>query len=126
MQILCPIGPGELADKISILEIKKAKIKDQAKLQHINTELASLRAVIKAKGLEGMEKFIAELVVVNGQLWDVEDAIRLKEKKQDFGAEFIALARQVYVVNDRRFSLKESVNSHFGSEIIEVKSYQKY
>ena len=126
MKILCPIGIGELADKISILEIKKKKILGKDKLKHINHELESLRALIKSQGLDGIEKFITELVVVNGQLWEVEDAIRLQEKKQDFGAEFVALARQVYVLNDQRFAIKTAVNAHFGSDIVEVKSYEKY
>ena len=126
MKIVCPIGIGELADRISILEIKKQKIKDKVKLQHINHELNSLRELVRAQGLHEMEKFIKELIMVNEKLWDVEDAIRQKDKLQDFGAEFVSLARQVYVYNDQRFALKDTINSHFGSEIIEVKSYEKY
>ena len=126
MKIVCPIGIGELADRISILEIKKQKIKDKVKLQHINHELNSLRELVRAQGLHEMEKFIKELIMVNEKLWDVEDAIRQKDKLQDFGAEFVSLARQVYVYNDQRFALKDTINAHFGSEIIEVKSYEKY
>ncbi|MBI2521905.1 MAG: hypothetical protein HYV97_15930 [Bdellovibrio sp.] len=126
MKILCPIGIGELADKISILEIKRQKIKDKTKLQHINHELTSLRELMKVNGLDEMEKFINDLTSVNGKLWDVEDAIRLKDRTQDFGIEFVNLARQVYVLNDQRFTLKDAVNSYFGSSIIEVKSYEKY
>ncbi|MEK6625613.1 MAG: DUF6165 family protein [Bdellovibrionota bacterium] len=126
MKIVCPIGIGELADRISILEIKKQKIKDKVKLQHINYELNSLRELVSAQGLGEMEKYIKELIMVNAKLWDVEDAIRQKDKLQDFGAEFVSLARQVYVYNDQRFALKDTINSHFGSEIIEVKSYEKY
>lgn len=126
MKIVCPIGIGELADRISILEIKKQKIKDKVKLQHINYELNSLRELVSAQGLGDMEKYIKELIMVNAKLWDVEDAIRQKDKLQDFGAEFVSLARQVYVYNDQRFALKDTINSHFGSEIIEVKSYEKY
>ncbi|HAZ12102.1 MAG: hypothetical protein A2X86_06375 [Bdellovibrionales bacterium GWA2_49_15] len=126
MKILCPIGIGELADKISILEIKKQKIKDQVKLKHINHELDSLRELVRKNNLTGLDTFIADLIDVNNKLWDVEDAIRLKDKAKDFGVEFVNLARQVYVYNDQRFALKDTINSHFGSEIVETKSYQKY
>ncbi len=126
--ILVPISPGELIDKITILEIKSERIADAAKLQHVRTELAALRTV-SDQALEPTERLLrlaAELRAINEALWEIEDAIRLCEREEDFGPGFIALARSVYHQNDKRAALKRQINELLGSELIEEKAYQDY
>jgi hypothetical protein len=124
MDILCPVSLGEALDKISILRIKLARIADPAKLAHVRQELDRLTAAVG--DLHPYEAFLRELEEVNGKLWDIEDKIRLKEKAKQFDEEFVALARSVYVTNDRRFEIKNAVNRQFRSSIAEQKSYEKY
>lgn len=120
-----PIGVGELFDKITILEIKAARIADPDKRGHVSHELALLREIEDRLTPPGADEdsVVAELRRVNETLWDVEDAIRGCEARQDFGEAFIALARSVYRHNDRRAELKKRLNVLHGSEIVEEKSY---
>lgn len=116
---------GELFDKITILEIKVARIEDTDKVQNVRRELDLLRA-IEAKhrsSNDELAELVSELKQVNEDLWDIEDAIRICERRQDFGDEFISLARSVYKTNDRRAALKMQINILYGSEIVEEKSY---
>jgi len=125
-KILAEISAGELIDKITILEIKKNKISDQEKLADVEKELSSLNQTMK-KFIPDEKKIInfkKELKDVNTKLWDVENGKRAAEKKQDFGEKFISLARSVYKLNDKRASLKLSINKTLGSNIKEVKSHE--
>ena len=125
-KILAEISAGELIDKITILEIKKNKISNQEKLADVEKELSSLNQTMK-KFIPDEKKIInfkKELKDVNTKLWDVENGKRAAEKKQDFGEKFISLARSVYKLNDKRASLKLSINKTLGSNIKEVKSHE--
>ena len=126
--ILVPISPGELIDKITILRIKVARITDPAKLVNVKVELEALERVWLECGLPITQVAAEEqgLQDVNTRLWDIEDRIRDEERAQTFGAEFIALARSVYVENDERAALKKRINLALGSRIVEEKSYQPY
>ena len=120
-----PISVGELIDKISILEIKKDKLKN-LKLKNILKELSFLRAVIEKNSIFIPDEIFFQLKSINLKLWDIEDKIRIKEKNKEFDNEFIELARSVYLNNDRRSATKKELNIMFNSEIIEEKSYEKY
>ena len=121
MQILIPVGIGELYDKISILEIKNERITDAGKLAYVRAELAELKAVAEAHPVD--MALYQDLKKVNEALWKIEDDIREKEAAGAFDAEFIALARSVYKNNDERAALKKKMNLAAGSAIVEVKSY---
>ena len=124
-KILAEISAGELIDKITILEIKKAKIKSKDKLTEIEKELLSLNET-KEKFIPDNSKisrFKDDLKNINLKLWDIEDGKRSAEKNSDFGEKFIALARNVYKFNDERAKIKLAINKAFGSNIKEVKSY---
>ena len=125
MQITIPISLAELIDKISILEIKKAKIKNPEKLQNVEYELQILVDVIKSEKLpkNKIYEFKERLIKINGKLWDIEDRLRLKEKANVFDEEFIKLARLVYITNDERAEVKKELNVAFGSKLIEEKEY---
>lgn len=120
-----PISIGELIDKITILEIKKDKLKN-FKLKNILKELSFLRAVLKKNIILIPDEIFLQLKSINLTLWDIEDKIRIKEKNKEFDNEFIELARSVYLNNDRRSETKKELNLMFKSEIIEEKSYEKY
>ena len=120
-----PISVGELIDKITILEIKKDKLKN-LKLKNILKELSFLRAVIEKNSIFIPDEIFFQLKSINLKLWDIEDKIRVKEKNKEFDNEFIELARSVYLNNDRRSETKKELNIMFNSEIIEEKSYEKY
>lgn len=126
--ILVPVSPGELVDKITILRIKAARITDPAKLQHIRTELEALEQTWRGCGapIAVIAAEEAALQRVNEALWDIEDRIREKERAQRFDAEFIELARAVYVTNDERAALKRRINLALGSRLVEEKSYASY
>jgi len=127
-QIAVPISPGELIDKITILQIKQERIADPAKLRHVEEELHALAAV-RDEAIPPsaeLDTLVAELKRVNEALWDIEDAIRDCERRQDFGPKFIELARSVYHSNDRRSELKRAMNERLGSALVEEKSYQPY
>ena len=120
-----PISIGELIDKITILEIKKDKLKN-FKLKNILKELSFLRAVLEKDSIFIPDEIFLQLKSINLTLWDIEDKIRIKEKNKEFDNEFIELARSVYFNNDRRSETKKELNLMFKSEIIEEKSYEKY
>ena len=126
--ILVPISPGELLDKITILRIKSARMTDPAKLVNVRHELAQLEATWRASGaaIAAVSADEAALQRVNEALWDIEDEIRDKELAQAFDARFIELARAVYVTNDERAAIKKRVNTRLGSTIVEEKSYRPY
>ncbi len=123
LEILAPIAAGELIDKITILEIKAARITDAVKRANVMRELDALDALRARHGLAALDALTAELKAVNERLWDVEDEIRELEAEQRFDARFIELARAVYVTNDRRAALKKDINLAVGSVIVEEKSY---
>ena len=120
-----PISIGELIDKITILEIKKDKLKN-LKLKNILKELSCLRSVLEKNSIFIPDEIFLQLKSINLTLWDIEDKIRIKEKNKEFDNEFIELARSVYLNNDRRSETKKELNIIFNSEIIEEKSYEKY
>jgi len=127
-ELLVPISPGELIDKITILEIKSARMTDAAKLHNVRTELTALNETWRASAYSAVD-ISAEwtgLRDVNGQLWDIEDRIRDKERESLFDAEFIELARAVYVTNDERAAIKRRINTKLGSSLVEEKSYKEY
>ncbi len=122
------IAPGELIDKITILEIKLQCITDEAKLQNVQTEWAVLKKSRDANlpYSAELEELTAKLKKVNEKLWTIEDDIRNFERRRDFSDEFIQLARAVYLNNDDRARLKRSINELLGSNLIEEKSYAAY
>ena len=127
MLISTPISLGELVDKISILMIKKKNISDSIKLQHVNKELEFLQKTLKKYISEDeINEFLLKLVNINSKLWNIEDDIRECERKKLFDQTFIDLARSVYFTNDERAKVKNDINKTFGSELVEVKSYEEY
>ncbi len=125
-KILAEISAGELFDKITILEIKKAKISDKEKLNDIEKELLSLNETVKkfVPNQDSISKYINDLKNINLKLWDIEDGKRAAEKNKDFGENFIELARNVYKFNDERAKVKLIINKTLGSNIKEAKSYE--
>ncbi|HQW82082.1 MAG TPA: DUF6165 family protein [Pseudomonadota bacterium] len=123
-----PVSFGELLDKIAILEIKSERMRDPAKLANVRRELDELSATWSqsAEAKIDIADLLAALKAVNQRLWVIEDDIRIKESKQEFDAEFIRLARAVYVENDERARVKREINIRLGSALIEEKSYQDY
>jgi len=126
--ILVPISPGELIDKITILQIKSERITDPAKVANVRTELALLEATWRDSpfATSDIDKQWASLRRVNEKLWDIEDRLREKERARSFDQEFIELARSVYFTNDERAAIKREINTKLGSTIVEEKSYAKY
>jgi hypothetical protein len=126
--ILVPISPGELLDKITILRIKSARMTDAVKLQNVRLELTLLEQTWRDSGAAIPEVSADEAALqrVNEALWDIEDKIRDKEHAQQFDGEFIELARAVYVTNDERAAVKKRINTALGSRIVEEKSYKPY
>lgn len=127
--ISVPVSHGELIDKITILEIKAQRMRDPVKLANVQKELHLLNATWHRYANPpriNIEHERAQLRAVNERLWDIEDRIRLKEKAQAFDAEFIELARAVYVRNDERAALKRAINVKLGSALVEEKSYEDY
>ena len=125
-KILAEISAGELFDKITILEIKRAKISNKEKLIDIEKELSSLNETVKKyiPNQSSISKHINDLKNVNLKLWDIEDGKRAAEKNKDFGEKFVELARNVYKYNDERAKIKLAINTILGSNIKEVKSYE--
>lgn len=125
MTIKVEVGEGELIDKITILEVKLARISDPAKLKNVRHEYEVLEATAKAEIPPSVElgALRAELKSINEDLWVIEDDIRICEKRSDFGEEFIRLARAVYFTNDRRAAVKRKINDLLGASIVEEKSY---
>ena len=125
-KILAEISAGELIDKITTLEIKKAKIVNKDKLIEIQKELSSLNETMKKfiPNHSKVSKFKDNLKEINLKLWDIEDGKRTAEKNNEFGEKFIELARNVYKFNDERAKIKLAINDALGSNIKEVKSYE--
>ena len=126
--ILTPISPGELIDKLTILEIKTERTQDAAKLANVRHELDLLQETWRKSGHDQrvIQTQWDELRRINAELWDIEDLIREEERAQRFEAEFIRLARAVYVTNDARARVKREINTQLGSKIVEEKSYSEY
>ncbi|MCZ6885830.1 MAG: DUF6165 family protein [Alphaproteobacteria bacterium] len=126
--ITIPISPGEVVDRLTILEIKSERISDKTKLVDVHHELGKLLEAAKSAipDSQDMRALRAELKAVNEELWVIEDDIRQCERERDFGATFIALARAVYKTNDQRADLKRRINEALGSDIMEQKSYAPY
>ena len=127
-EVLIPISPGELLDKITILQIKAERIADPVKVANVKTELEMLSKVwSEAVEVDAeITTLTAELKAVNQALWEIEDDIRDEERNKRFNERFIELARAVYVTNDERANAKKKVNLHLNSTIVEEKSYQDY
>ena len=127
-KILVEVSVGELLDKISILEIKKEKIKDAEKLKFINNEYSILKNQLdeNIKSDEKLNNLYQSLKVINSKLWVIEDDKRQCEKEKDFGEKFIKLSRDVHFLNDDRAKIKLEINNHTGSTIKEIKEYTSY
>ena len=125
-KIFAEISAGELVDKITILEIKKAKMSNEKKLEDINKELESLNQTFKKfiPNDSVIKNHMDQLKNINSKLWDIEDGKRELEKKQDFSEKFVELARNVYKFNDQRAKIKSEINKTLGSNIKEAKSYE--
>ena len=127
MLINTPISLGELVDKISILIIKQKNITDETKLDHVKKELDFLQNTLtNYVQQEEINDYLANLININSKLWNIEDDIRESERKKLFDQSFIDLARSVYFTNDERAKVKNDINKTFGSELVEVKSYEEY
>ncbi|MCC5868390.1 MAG: hypothetical protein JJU27_07735 [Gammaproteobacteria bacterium] len=128
-ECMIPVATGELADKITILEIKSERITDPAKLGNVRRELDALRKVWSALGFAGdasVAQLCSQLKSVNEALWEIEDDIRVLEAKRQFDSKFIELARAVYHTNDKRAALKREINTATGSALVEEKDYVDY
>ncbi len=127
-KILVEVSVGELLDKISILEIKKEKIKDPEKLKFINDEYEVLKNQLNqnVKSDEKLNDLFNSLKDINSKLWVIEDDKRLCEKNSNFGEKFIKLSRDVHFLNDDRAKIKLEINNHTGSKIKEIKEYTSY
>lgn len=125
-EIQVPVSFGELLDKISILQIKSERISDAAKLANVQREMQALQHTWQAHPASARDiaGLLGELKAVNERLWDIEDAVRLKERDQAFDAGFVALARSVYQNNDERARIKKAINLALGSGYVEEKSYR--
>ena len=127
-KILVEVSVGELLDKISILEIKKDKIKDPEKLEYIKDELSLLREEFKnnVKSNSKIDMLYQSLKIINLRLWTIEDDKRKCEKEKDFSENFIKLSRDVHILNDDRAKIKLEINNHTNSKIKEIKEYTNY
>jgi len=126
--IKVPVSPGEVLDKITILEIKSERMSDPEKIANVRVELGLLQDTWNEniRDTREIQKLHAQLKEINEALWEIEDDIRDKERAKEFDDRFIELARAVYVTNDKRSRVKKDLNLHLGSEIIEEKSYKDY
>ena len=128
VEIKVPVSPGELIDKLTILEIKAANMSDATKLANVNVELKLLQetwrsSAFASANIDAEWRLLRE---INKKLWDIEDLIRDKEREKKFDQEFIELARAVYFTNDERATVKKQINTKLGSKIVEEKSYARY
>ena len=123
-----PVSPGEVLDKITILEIKSERMDDPDKIANVKRELELLQASWRehVDEDETVTRIHADLKAINEELWEIEDDIRDKERAREFDEVFISLARAVYVTNDKRANAKKELNVYLGSEIVEEKSYKDY
>lgn len=128
MQIYAEVSPGELFDKLTILDIKMERMADAAKLANVKKELKILSAIRDqhVKPSDDLSDLVKQLKTVNETLWVIEDDIRDCERRGDFGKAFIELARSVYINNDARAALKKKINTLLHSNLFEEKSYQAY
>ena len=127
MKIKVPVSAGELVDKITILKIKKKNVIDQNKKENINRELDMLTDIYnEINNANKLDNFLKKLLEVNQKLWEIEDQIRVLERKKQFDKDFILLARSVYIENDKRFEIKNEINTFLGSAIKEEKLYEDY
>ena len=132
MMILAPVSVGEIFDKLSILQIKEKKISDPIKLSNVKIEIKELNKSIISLDIydkssqEVLDALKTELYETNFKLWDIEDALRELESQKKFEQEFISLARQVYITNDKRAEIKKEINRLTGSDIVEEKHYSEY
>ena len=126
--IQVPVSPGEVLDKITILEIKSERMSDPEKVANVRTELALLQEIwIRSVPADPViDDLHRQLKEINETLWEIEDDIRDKEREKSFDDGFVELARRVYFTNDQRSRVKKELNIHLGSAIIEEKSYQDY
>ena len=122
--VYVPVSVGELFDKYTILQIKKLKITDQLKLESVIKEIDFLKPFINEYNVD--LEIVSELSEVNLLLWNIEDKIREKERHKDFDEEFIQLARNVYITNDKRSQIKNKINLLLNSCLTDIKSYEKY
>lgn len=127
-EIAVPVSPGELIDKLTILEIKSERMSDAKKLANVKLELNLLSDTWAKSDYAKIDISTewSELKRINAELWDIEDQIRDEERHQRFGDEFIRLARAVYFINDDRAAVKRQINDKLGSKIVEEKSYASY
>ena len=127
-EIKVPVSPGELLDKITILRIKSARMRDASKLANVRTELEALERIWNASPYAAVDvaSDVSALLAVNERLWTIEDDIRDKERAQTFDGEFVRLARAVYIENDERAAIKRRLNLKLGSSLVEEKSYAQY
>jgi hypothetical protein len=127
-EIEVPVSPGELLDKITILRIKSARMRDASKLTNVRTELEALERIWSASPYAAVDVAtdVNALLAVNERLWTIEDDIRDKERAQTFDGDFVRLARAVYIENDERAAIKRRLNVKLGSSLIEEKSYAEY
>lgn len=125
---LIPMSPGEVLDKLTILEIKSERIDDPTKVSNVKTELTLLQQAWDQhiEHHHKLDELKGALREVNEALWEIEDGIRDEERNKRFEEEFIRLARAVYFTNDKRAAIKKEINLFLGSEIVEEKSYQDY
>jgi len=128
MTIEIPVSWGDFFDRITILEIKSQRLQDPIQVENVKKELRLLTELTKRHfaGPEDLDALIEQLRTVNKKLWDIENAIRKCELAKDFGDEFIALARSVYMTNDKRADLKYQINQLLDSDLVEEKAYQAY
>lgn len=128
MELLIPVSPGELLDKLTILDIKLERIGDADKLANVRREHELLTHVWESSGLasEEIDSLRGQLYEINKALWEIEDHIREQERLKNFGERFVELARSVYFRNDERAAIKKRINQVLGSQIVEEKSYREY
>ena len=128
MTISIQVSPGELIDKMTILEVKLARMSDPAKLVNVRREHDMIAQTFRENvaNIPALATLIAELKATNSALWTIEDEIREHERKGDFGESFVKLARSIYRINDERAAIKRRINILLGSAIVEEKSYSGY
>jgi hypothetical protein len=128
MKILVEIAPGELLDKVTILELKLERLSDPGKAANVRIEYEALLPMTQSllEGRPDLAELFAALKDVNGEIWDIEDRVRDCERAKDFGETFVEIARSVYKTNDRRAATKRLINEKLNSRIVEEKSYAAY
>ena len=129
MEIEAPLSIGEVIDKITILEIKLIKVKDENKLKFVKSEKSLLEEKLSNLNIYDNQELLRlknKLFKINSKLWEIEDKIRIFEKEKTFDDDFVALARSVYITNDKRFEVKNEINLLFNTSLREIKDYQEY